>query len=199
MTVHEAEGTGQGITGDGIILRVPVPADRPRWLELFHDPEQLRLGMPADIAVPESLDALDERVVEAGARFAERLPGTLVVVATEAPDHFLGTIGWSFHVPPTLLVADIGYAVHPDARGRGVATRGVRALTRWLTTDAEGPGVARVQLDHSVENEPSCRTALAAGLEREGIRRGYLPLRDPDAPDGVRRHDVCLHGVVPAP
>ena len=56
--------------------------------------------------------------------------------------------------------------------------------------------MVRVQLDHSVENVASCRVALAAGLEIEGVRRGFLPLRDPAAPDGVRRHDVCLHGVV---
>jgi RimJ/RimL family protein N-acetyltransferase len=63
----------------------------------------------------------------------------------------------------------------------------------------DGRGLARVQLDHSVENEPSCRVALAAGFEREGIRRSFLPLRDPDAPGGVRRHDVCLHGCVEMP
>ena len=39
-----------------------------------------------------------------------------------------------------------------------------------------------MQLDHSVENEASCRAALAAGFEREGVRRGYLPLRDPTLP-----------------
>jgi RimJ/RimL family protein N-acetyltransferase len=56
--------------------------------------------------------------------------------------------------------------------------------------------MARVQLDHSVENVASCRVALAAGFEREGMRRAYLPLRDPESPTGVRRHDVCLHGYV---
>ncbi len=73
-----------------------------------------------------------------------------------------------------------------------------RTLTRWLTVDDDGPHLARVQLDHSVENPASCRTALAAGFEREGVRKAFLPLRDDGAPDGVRRHDVCLHGFVPA-
>ena len=54
--------------------------------------------------------------------------------------------------------------------------------TRWLTADPTGPHVARVQLDHSVENPASCRTALRAGFAREGVRAAFLPLRDPDAP-----------------
>ncbi len=57
--------------------------------------------------------------------------------------------------------------------------------------------MARVQLDHSVENPASCAVAEAAGFAQEGVRRGFLPLRDPDAPFGVRRHDVCLHGYLP--
>ena len=70
------------------------------------------------------------------------------------------------------------------------------ALTRWLMAP-DGRGLDRVQLDHSTENPASCRVALAAGFEREGIRRGYLPLRDPDGT--VRRHDVCLHGTITPP
>jgi len=187
------------IGGEGLLLRVPVPADRERWLELLHDPEQLRFGMPVNVSLPDSLDQLDQRVADAGERFAAVQPCTLVVVAADDPDHFLGTVGWSFHVPPPLRIADIGYAVHPDARGGGVASRAIRTLTRWLTADTDGPGLARVQLDHSVENVASCRTALASGFGQEGIRRGYLPLRDPGAPDGVRRHDVCMHGLAVNP
>ena len=183
------------ITGEGVVLRVPVPADRERWLELCQDRDNHRYGMPVFVQVPETFEELDERIVEAAEQFAAVEPGTLVIAADDDADHFLGTVDWSFHVPPKLRIADIGYAVHPDARGRGVATRAVRTLTRWLTEDPEGPQLPRVQLDHSVENQASCRVALAAGFEREGIRRAYLPLRDPDAPGGERRHDVCMHGV----
>ena len=60
--------------------------------------------------------------------------------------------------------------------------------------DPAGPHLARVQLDHSLEHTASCAVAEGAGMKREGVRRSFLPLRDEDAPDGVRRHDVCLHG-----
>jgi RimJ/RimL family protein N-acetyltransferase len=187
------------ILGEGLGLRLPEPTDRERWLELFHDLEQLRFGMPAVIPVPAHIDDIDERIAEARRKFGAQQPTTFVIVNENDPDRFLGTVSWSFHVPAPLLVGDVGYSVHPDARGRGVATRALRTITRWLTSDADGPRLARVQLDHSIENPASCRTALAAGFAREGVRVGYLPLRDPDAPDGVRRHDVCLHGLLARP
>ena len=145
--------------------------------------------------MPESVEQLDERVTLAGEHFAALEPGTLVMAPPRTQTASWAPSAGAFHVPPALRIADIGYGVHPDARGRGVATRAIRRLTRWLTDDDDGPRLARVQLDHSVENTASCRAALAAGLPREGVRPGYLPLRDPEAPDGVRRHDVCLHGI----
>ena len=185
------------IRGEGIVLRLPTPLDRERWLELFHDADQLRFGSPSVVPIPATTDDLDERVAAAQRHFLAGEPANFVIASEEDPEVFLGTAGWSFHVPPPLQVADVGYSVHRDMRGRGVASRALRTLTRWLTVDEDGPHVARVQLDHSVENEASCRTALAAGFEREGIRKAFLPLRDDHAPGGVRRHDVCLHGFVP--
>ena len=185
------------IIGEGLVLRPPVPDDRERWLELFGDADHLRFSRPTFVEVPTSVEDLDERVRGGQLGAASCAPGTLVV--TDAGDEiFLGILGWRQDVP-VLRIADIGYSVHPDARGRGVATRAVRLLVAWLTTAPDGPDMVRVQLDHSVENPASCRTALAAGLEQEGIRRGFLPLLDP-GPDGQeRRHDVCLHGFLPRP
>jgi RimJ/RimL family protein N-acetyltransferase len=185
------------IRGEGLLLRLPTPSDRERWLELFHDPDQLRFGSPSVVTIPDSVEDLDERIAAVHRQLEAGEPGNFVIADEDAPDRFLGTAGWSFFVPAAIRVADVGYSVHPDARGRGVATRALRTLTRWLTLDEGGLKLARVQLDHSVENPASCRTARAAGFEREGVRKAFLPLRDADAPDGVRRHDVCLHGFVP--
>ena len=185
------------IGGDGIGLRAAVTSDRGRWLELFGDADELRYGVPAVVTLPQTIEDLDDRVTRSGEALAAGEPGALVIVALDEPGRFLGTVAWAFHVPAPLRVADIGYGVHPDSRGRRVATRAVRTLTRWLTRDDDGPGLARVELDHSVENLASCRTALAAGFEKEGVRRHFLPLRDESSPTGERRHDVCLHGFVP--
>jgi RimJ/RimL family protein N-acetyltransferase len=184
------------ILGEGLVLRPAQEGDRERWFELFHDPLELRFGLPAFAPVPQTLTELDERMVRTAEAFAAQEPGSLVVAPEDDPNRFLGTVGWRLDAPP-LRVADVGYGVHPDARGRGVATRALRTLTRWLTVDDTGPRLPRVQLDHSVDNIASCRTALAAGFEKEGVRRHFLAMRDQDSPTGERRHDVCLHGFVP--
>jgi RimJ/RimL family protein N-acetyltransferase len=185
------------ILGEGVSLRPPVAGDAPRWLELLHDADQLRFATPSVVPVPATVAELEPRIQAAAERYAAREPGTLVVADAAAPDHLLGLVTWRWDVPPVLQVSDIGYSVHPDARGLGVARRAVSTFARWLTLDPEGPHQARVQLDHSVENTASCRVALAAGFAREGIRRGFLPLRDAASSGGFRRHDVCLHGLLP--
>ncbi len=187
------------ILGEGLDLRLPVRLDRQRWLELSQDADQLRFGSPAFVPIPSSVEDLDAKIDEAAERYAEHRPGVFAVVHSEMPDHLLGVISWRWDVPTPLLVSDIGYSVHPDARGQGVASRATRTFVRWLTVDEDGPGMARVQLDHSVENPASCRVALAGGFAQEGVRRAFLPLRDAEVSGGVRRHDVCLHGFVPTP
>lgn len=182
--------------GSGVGLRTAVAGDARRWLELLHDPDHRRFAAPAHVEHPTDAAGLADALAASRTAWEERAPGTLVVVETEAPDLFLGAISWRWSVSEPMAIADIGYAVHPDARGRGVGRRAITALTGWLLAP-DGRALPRVQLDHSTLNDASCRVALAAGLGKEGLRRGYLPLRDPDGV--VRRHDVCLHGTTSAP
>jgi RimJ/RimL family protein N-acetyltransferase len=72
-------------------------------------------------------------------------------------------------------VGGIGYAVHPDFRGRGYTTRALRLLVPWAF---EVACFARLELGAKVGNEPSLRAAEAAGFEPDGIRRRRL--RNPD-------------------
>jgi RimJ/RimL family protein N-acetyltransferase len=184
--------------GSGLLLRPARASDAGRWLEMLRDPVYVTYAAPAFVTLASEAAGLTERIGQSQTSWQERAPGMLAVVPSADPDLFLGDISWRWTTGEKLGVAEIGYGVHPEARGQGVGRRAIVALTRWLLSP-EGRGLARVQLDHSVENEASCRVALAAGFEREGIRRGFLPLRDPAAPDGVRRHDVCLHGCVELP
>lgn len=194
MQTKDDDGRRHLVTGEGLVLRPAHPGDLDRWFALYQDPDELRFGTPTVVALPTSPQQLEPRVEESRLHFDDGVPGRLVVADESASEHFLGVVDWRQDVPPAFRVADVGYAVHPDARGRGVGTRALRLLTRWLLEDEGGPHQVRVQLDHSVENTASCRVATGAGYEREGVRRAYLPLRDPDAPGGERRHDVCLHG-----
>jgi RimJ/RimL family protein N-acetyltransferase len=66
-------------------------------------------------------------------------------------------------------VAEIGYWVAAEARGRGVATMATRLAAEWAF-GAE-PRLERLQLRADVENEPSNRVAAKAGFTREGVLR----------------------------
>ncbi|HLX21494.1 MAG TPA: GNAT family N-acetyltransferase [Gaiellaceae bacterium] len=78
-------------------------------------------------------------------------------------------------VAPTInrdtLTAELGYMVAAAARGRGVATEGLRQLTEW----AFGEGMLRLELLISVDNGASKKVAERCGYTREGVLRStYL-------------------------
>jgi RimJ/RimL family protein N-acetyltransferase len=64
--------------------------------------------------------------------------------------------------------AELGYAVAPAARGRGVATQALRLLTDWALSEL---GALRLELLISVDNEASKRVAAGCGYVREGVLR----------------------------
>ena len=63
---------------------------------------------------------------------------------------------------------ELGYIVAPSARGRGVGTAMLAALTRWALEDL---GALRVYLIIDVENIASERMAERCGYTREGVMR----------------------------
>jgi RimJ/RimL family protein N-acetyltransferase len=68
--------------------------------------------------------------------------------------------------------AELGYAVTPAARGRGIATAAVEALTRWAFDEQE---LERLTLLIEVANVASVRVAERCGYVLEGVRRNaYL-------------------------
>ena len=83
-------------------------------------------------------------------------------------------------------VAGVGYWTAPAARGRGVASRAVRAATRWAI---EVAGFHRLELEHSTQNPASCRVALNADFRPEGIRVSAALHED-------GWHDMHLHALI---
>jgi RimJ/RimL family protein N-acetyltransferase len=65
-------------------------------------------------------------------------------------------------------IGEVGYWVKREARGRGVATRAVRLVSRWAL---EACGLQRLQLRADVRNLASQRVAEKAGFVREGVLR----------------------------
>jgi RimJ/RimL family protein N-acetyltransferase len=82
--------------------------------------------------------------------------------------------------------AEVSYWVTPGARGRGVARQALTALTGWAIDDL---GLHRLTVNHSTENEASCRVAASAGYSSEGVARGEQRHQD-------GWHDKHMHAFV---
>lgn len=170
----------EGIPFDGLLLRLPTLADVDGVAPAFSDPELREAGnLP-----PFSRDELIERLPGLGALVGSGRLAPLVVV-----DPRLGEVlggGTLHHLDAERAIIEIGYWLHPHARGRGIATR----LARVMAEHAFTLGVQRVAAYVNVGNLSSERVLERAGFTREGVVRS-LP-----KPDG-RRVDKTLFSLLP--
>jgi len=149
-----------------ILLRPFVPGDAPAVCLACQDAEIHRF-IPR---LPEPYTELDARRYVADCTQAwqrgQRRPFAIVDACT---DRLLGTI--EVRLGET---GSIGYWVAPPARGRGIATRALRLLSRWALEQ----GVERLELTTHPENLVSQRVAEGAGFVREGVLRSHMRFRE---------------------
>ena len=81
-----------------------------------------------------------------------------------------------------MATGHVGYWLAAEARGRGLTTAALRALSRWAFEELD---VGRVELVTDPENIASQRVAEKAGFTREGVLRSILVNRDGTRRDGV--------------
>ncbi|MCW2542132.1 MAG: transrane protein distant y with ydbS [Frankiales bacterium] len=120
--------------------------------------------------------------------------------AVDGSGTFLG-LALAVHIDEERAEVELGYAVAPASRGRGVAASILEQLTRWSFNQV---GAQRVQLTIDAANIASRAVASRAGYHREGVMRSSyfkdgqrsdaeiwsrLP-RDPDPAD--RRNALAL-------
>jgi RimJ/RimL family protein N-acetyltransferase len=74
------------------------------------------------------------------------------------------------HFDPMRDTLEVGYWLLKDARGRGVATRSVRAAIDHAFSN----GVYRIEAHVRIGNVASERVLERLGFEREGVRRRFL-------------------------
>ncbi|GHF58806.1 GNAT family N-acetyltransferase [Streptomyces sp. NRRL_ISP-5395] len=165
--------------GDGLLLRPWERADAAAFLSVYQDEETRRWHTHRPSTVAQVEEWFD------GYRLDwERERGCHFAVVREDGD-VLGRValrGLDFDDG----VANAAYWVLPAARGAGVATRALAALSAWALDDI---GFWRLELDHSTRNAASCRVATKAGYRLEGTKRNAA-VHD----DG--RHDMHLHARV---
>lgn len=165
--------------GPGVLLRPWEPADAPVFLSAYQDAETRRWHTRRPRTEAEVLEWFAAyRRDWAGER------GGHWAVARDDGE-VLGRIALR-HFDFDDGVAGVGYWTLPAARGAGVATQAVRALSAWALEEI---GFHRLELDHSTRNHASCRVAVKSGYVLEGTKRGSA-VHD----DG--RHDMHLHARV---
>jgi RimJ/RimL family protein N-acetyltransferase len=166
-----------------VVLRPFVASDEAAVALALQDPGILRwtagtavISSPADFRARRWLEPRIDGWARGNAVFA---------IADSDTDHVIGNVALrDVHRVPDQAVA--AYWVSPQARGRRLGARALDAAARWGFA-ADGLGLYRISLDHSLINEGSCRVALQAGFQLEGVMRHYYV-----EPTG-QRHDSHLH------
>ncbi|RLP95495.1 N-acetyltransferase [Micromonospora sp. BL4] len=158
---------GGALTDQVVALRRLAPDDAELMYRLHSRPEVVANQAPP---VPPERAAIERRCRLAESAWLTGDIARLLItdVATGEP---AGSCGLSY-TDVASGEASLGYALLPDWRGRGYATRAVRLLAGW----AFGPaGIARLTAGTVPENTASHRVLERVGFEREGLQRGRLP------------------------
>ena len=176
--MSEAAGNRPLVTlSDGRVTLRPWSRDDARFMaEASADPAIQRYngvhdrqGRPAPpLSHREAEAAIDQFVLSWRAFATTGAPGGVAFVITDArsgePVGCCGVDHWTEED-----VAQLGYWIAADARGRGYATRAVILLTRWLFD----LGAARAFLTVVAGNEGSVAVAGRAGFVYEGTMRAH--------------------------
>lgn len=136
-----------------------------------HDDVDFLVELVTDEDVEPFLAAIrpkDEEAIRAEIERSQEEPDAFGIFVVEVDGTRAGTMHFE-RSNRRSRIADLGgLAVHPDFRGRGVATEAARAFQRHLVRDL---GFHRVQLEIYAFNERAIRHAERAGFVREGVRR----------------------------
>jgi RimJ/RimL family protein N-acetyltransferase len=129
----------------------------------------------SDRAIAEFLDVIPSPYTEDDAReyiaqseqgWAEGTSSNFAIV-DGATGEAVGSMGVRWAQPED-GVAEVGYWVAPQARGRGVCTRALQLVSGWVLGER---GMARLQLRADEQNPASRKVAENAGFTQEGVLR----------------------------
>ena len=151
------------LDGAAVRLRQPAERDVPALLAVFGDEANLRYwahGPLADLDAAQTyfegmLSGLDRRDLFQWAITeppGDRLVGTVTLVDWDRGNRR----------------AEVGFIVHPDAAGRGLATDAVRTALRF---GVDGMDLRRVEADVDPDNAASARLLKRLGFRLEGRAR----------------------------
>ncbi|MBT9255892.1 GNAT N-acetyltransferase [Phycicoccus sp. MAQZ13P-2] len=155
------------LTDGHVRLRAHRPEDLPRLVEQCRDPQAVRwTTVPRPYAEADAAHFL--ALVEAGWNDEG---GDRLWALEDAADPGRGYLG-TVDLRPRLggAVAELGYLLHPDARGRGYMAAAVRLVVAWFLEQ----GGHRVHWRAERGNFASWRVAWACGFTHHGTLPGSL-------------------------
>ncbi|WP_265447676.1 GNAT family N-acetyltransferase [Flexivirga meconopsidis] len=145
------------LSDERLVLRALREDDLPRVIEFANDPgSRASIALPAPYGDAEARAFLD--TVRAGWESSSDR-----IWAVELDGEWAGTVSLNARVPGT---AEIGYAAHPDARGRGVAAGAARLAIAYAFDDL---GLRVLQWRATRGNWGSRRVGWALGFVVDGI------------------------------
>lgn len=163
------------LTGQGLVLRRLRSSDATRVVQACRDETTSHwLGqMPSPYT-------LDDALTWIGGREDGQAAGTMITwaMADPATDELVGAINL-FDIHPG-RDAEIGYWVHPGARGHGVASEACRIALRHAFVPEEdgGLGLLRVRAVAAEGNVASRRVLEGSGLQQQGRERLCVHTRE---------------------
>ncbi|MFT3805679.1 GNAT family N-acetyltransferase [Arenimonas sp.] len=145
-------------------LRAFRDDDADDLFAIYSDPRVMRYW---------SFDAWTERrqAEEKLALIAKQMRETDVhpwAMADRQDDRLIGGVTL-FAIDQVNRRGEIGYNLHPDRQGRGLAREAVRLALAYAF---ERLGLERIEADIDPRNEASCRLVEKLGFVREGLLRG---------------------------
>ncbi|MEV3931629.1 GNAT family N-acetyltransferase [Streptomyces sp. NPDC049944] len=167
------------LTAGPLLLRPWRTDDIPALLAAYDDPAMRQwVRVPvSDVADAERWMAVQRDGWARGNRFS------FAVTDTTRGGELVGNLALKRPVPGAES-AEAGYWTAAAARGRGVASRALGALTDWAFGTFATDGLRRLELLHQVDNEASCRVAEKAGYPLAEV----VPALPPQYPLDGHRH-----------
>ena len=163
---------------DGVITLRPLRADdAPAIAAACQDP-QIQRWIPI-IPVPYAEADARRFVLMTLQAWHDGSSCEFAIVDAET-DGYVGSIG--LHLGPNVRRHAVGYLVAPESRGRGIAARALRLITRWSFAEL---GIERLALWTLPGNVASQKSAERAGFRFEALARNWEADREDRPIDAV--------------
>ncbi len=163
--------------GDGVVtLRPPDERDLPAIEQGLRDPDVIRAFGGSTLDAEQMLERMRSRWTR-----GEAATFAICDTTDRCVGHVFVNLGPSHR-------ATVGYWLVLEVRGKGLATRAVRLVSRWALRELVLPRLGLLAEPWNVDSQ---RVAERAGFRREGVLRAW------DEVDG-RRVDYVSFSLLPA-